>query len=431
MWKIVFRYACAAGNAFFYIQLHCALFHKKLPPSKAVLFIITFSCVSGSLLSISGSSVIAHVLGVAITCLSFSMFFLQLSFRLAIGILLSFGLAQALGEGAALLMLLVWLQRTPELIHNNALLSMAEQLLRWGAVGLLLLGIYRFRWFASPLEPATPLTRLCLPVCLLVALCLARANLAIAHEATRPSIRALTVCSLNVLGYCVSSLALVPLAYQLEARSIANSQLRSAFADMQELTDELESFRHNYRNIFHGLGGFIEHAEWDELKAYFTEVVADFSTKTTRPRHGALWLVRHHVLFGLLDEKIRQAEECSIPFSLHINQAINYIPIAAPDLCLIVGIFLDNALEAAHATLDGWVKVEIHALAGQLHLLISNSCRAFPDLSRINFKGYSLKGSGRGLGLFEVKRILHGYPAILHNTFVADGSFTQELVIPL
>lgn len=431
MWKTVLSFPCAASNVFLYIKLHGALFHKKLSLSKAILLIVIYSSVLGSLLLTSESSVMASVLGVALTYLSLSMFFLQLSFRLAVGTLLLFSLAQALGEGAAMLMLRVWLQRSPELIHTSALLSMAVQLLRLGAVGLLLLSIYRSPWFVSPFEPSTSLTRLFLPICLLVALCLAKANLALVHEATHSSTPALAIYSLNVMGYCVSSIALVPLTYQLEARSIANRQLGSTFAEMQGLTDELESFRHNYRNVLHGLGGLIEHAEWDELKAYFNEVAADFRAKTTRPSHNALWLVRHPALSGVLAEKMRQAEERGIPFSLHINQAISRIPIAAPDLCLIVGIFLDNALEAALATPNGWVRVEIQALAGQLHLLISNSCSEFPDLGRINNRGYSLKGLGRGLGLFEVKRILRSYPTVLHNTFVRDASFCQEVVVLL
>ncbi|MFV8213902.1 GHKL domain-containing protein, partial [Streptococcus pluranimalium] len=49
------------------------------------------------------------------------------------------------------------------------------------------------------------------------------------------------------------------------------------------------------------------------------------------------------------------------------------------------------------------------------------------DISKIFHEGYSTKGTGRGIGLSNVRRILEGYPNTTLSTKTAHRSFTQIL----
>ncbi len=44
-------------------------------------------------------------------------------------------------------------------------------------------------------------------------------------------------------------------------------------------------------------------------------------------------------------------------------------------------------------------------------------------------KGYSTKGAGRGLGLYEARILLQKYTDIVHECNCKDGWFTQQLQI--
>ena len=73
----------------------------------------------------------------------------------------------------------------------------------------------------------------------------------------------------------------------------------------------------------------------------------------------------------------------------------------------IIGILLDNAIEASFETNDKIINIDISSDTKKILFIIKNSFNN-PDLSttRIFEKGYSTKEGNSGLGLWNVHKLL-------------------------
>ena len=100
-----------------------------------------------------------------------------------------------------------------------------------------------------------------------------------------------------------------------------------------------------------------------------------------------------------------------------------------PDLMRILGIFLDNAIDAASQTCTKELYIGILRHDNVDYLHITNSASSIPNLAELFKEGYSSKSGHAGVGLYEVETLLKKYPESLLNTEYNAGRFTQILQI--
>ncbi|MFZ5989700.1 MAG: GHKL domain-containing protein, partial [Bacillota bacterium] len=101
------------------------------------------------------------------------------------------------------------------------------------------------------------------------------------------------------------------------------------------------------------------------------------------------------------------------------------------DLCDILGILIDNSLEAAVAVSKGYVKIAVRMIKNSLVFSIENSVKGPLELDRMFEKGWSTKGDGRGLGLWYVMNKVRSYDNVFLNTTLKENALCQELIISL
>ena len=77
------------------------------------------------------------------------------------------------------------------------------------------------------------------------------------------------------------------------------------------------------------------------------------------------------------------------------------IPMELISFTRILSILLDNAIEAAATTKERRLWIVLLEDFGTLRLIIENSSEEQIDLRSLGERGYSTKGEGRGLGLFN------------------------------
>lgn len=126
------------------------------------------------------------------------------------------------------------------------------------------------------------------------------------------------------------------------------------------------------------------------------------------------------------------AESAGVSLDLKTLGVIDSIPeIKVSDLCEIMGIFLDNAIEAAQLSNKKTVDISIFCFDTHIDIKISNSCDKMPIMSMIKEDGYSTKGVGRGQGLAIVEKILGKYKTVLNSTIFDDFEmkFIQNIKI--
>jgi two-component system sensor histidine kinase AgrC len=99
------------------------------------------------------------------------------------------------------------------------------------------------------------------------------------------------------------------------------------------------------------------------------------------------------------------------------------------DLCVLVGIWLDNAIEAALTSSSPRLKVGIIKKDNLVFLVITNTVGDMPALFKLREDGFSTKGTDRGIGLRNVRKLLNNYDHITNDMVFEADEFRQVLEI--
>jgi two-component system sensor histidine kinase AgrC len=140
-------------------------------------------------------------------------------------------------------------------------------------------------------------------------------------------------------------------------------------------------------------------------------------------------------LRGLLYYKIQQMEKEKINVSLDISKSINKNDFSNlsiseyQNLCTIVGVYLDNAIEAAIESENKYIGIELYKSKNKIITVISNTYKGPLDIEKFSMEGYSTKGKGRGYGLPLVKRILKNNNRLDQRQEIINDYYVQYLEI--
>lgn len=100
------------------------------------------------------------------------------------------------------------------------------------------------------------------------------------------------------------------------------------------------------------------------------------------------------------------------------------------DLCRILGILLDNAIEAAVLCANPVLNLGIIKKQRSISFIVINSFEGeTPKIHEIYVRGFSTNGTGRGIGLANLKSILSNYYNTILDTSIEDNLFIQNIEI--
>lgn len=97
--------------------------------------------------------------------------------------------------------------------------------------------------------------------------------------------------------------------------------------------------------------------------------------------------------------------------------------------CKIIGILLDNAIEAAESTKDKHLLIDIYYDNTELVIYIENSFTNDIDINDIYLKGFSSKGKNRGYGLYIVNNLVKETKELNLDQYIRDNKFISILKI--
>ena len=98
-------------------------------------------------------------------------------------------------------------------------------------------------------------------------------------------------------------------------------------------------------------------------------------------------------------------------------------------LCKLIGIYFDNAIEAAAESRKKNITVEIYELKDKVSIVFSNTFKKHKNMKDRNEKGVSSKGEGRGNGLYFASKLIKENDWLEQKQDIVDRYYIQELII--
>ncbi|MDH8678020.1 GHKL domain-containing protein [Fusibacter bizertensis] len=217
---------------------------------------------------------------------------------------------------------------------------------------------------------------------------------------------------------------------ELKSKENELEQLMMYTREIETMHKEIRKFKHDYINILASLSGYIEAKDMNGLRAYFEDKIVMVSQKNENidMTLDRLSYLEQLELKGLFALKVLRAQDAGISVLIQIVENIR-IDMDIVELCRVIGIFMDNAIEAAENTTNPKITIAVIKRSDRVMVVISNTVKDMPPIYKLRENGFTSKGKQRGLGLEIVRDILRKYENITNDLKYENDTFTQILEI--
>lgn len=172
------------------------------------------------------------------------------------------------------------------------------------------------------------------------------------------------------------------------------------YKDMETTMSELRRLRHDMKNHFIAIQGYLNDNEIELAKEYLKKISPEHSSTD-------LILVPNNPLLSALLSKYKfKCDEHNIPFTYQV--ALGKVTISAPDLAVIVGNILDNAFEASLKAKPEEAFINI-VISSKLKCILIHCRNHYSEqLTRVGSFFKTSKGDAlnHGIGLKSVSRVV-------------------------
>ena len=110
--------------------------------------------------------------------------------------------------------------------------------------------------------------------------------------------------------------------------------------------DSIRGFRHDFSNFVQALEGYVEVNDINGIKAMSRDILKDCSEVSSleclNPK-----VINNPAIYSILSNKYYNAKKENIDINIEMFTDLTKIKISTYELCRILAILLDNAIEAA------------------------------------------------------------------------------------
>lgn len=197
------------------------------------------------------------------------------------------------------------------------------------------------------------------------------------------------------------------------------------------LHDNVRGFKHDFANIVTTIGGYVKTNDMEGLRKYYLQLEGDCQ-KVSNLYILNPEIINNPGIYNLLTTKYREADSKNIKVNMSLLLDLNNLKMKIYEFARILGILLDNAIEASEECDNKIINIVFRDDARRHRQLISieNTYKnKNVDTVKIFGKGISEKENHTGLGLWEVNKILKSNNNVSIFTTKNDKYFFQQLEI--
>lgn len=197
------------------------------------------------------------------------------------------------------------------------------------------------------------------------------------------------------------------------------------------LYDKVNGFKHDFDNIMSTIGGYIDTNDMSNLKLYFSEIRKDSKITTDlsilNPRN-----INNPGIYSLLYNKYFKAYNLGINMTIEFFLDLSTLKINTYKLSRILGILLDNAIEASSTCDEKVIRIVFRRENKNNRSLVkieNTYANKSVNTEEIFNKGVSGKEKHSGIGLWEVRNYIKKSNNLNLFTTKNNKFFIQQLEI--
>lgn len=240
----------------------------------------------------------------------------------------------------------------------------------------------------------------------------------------------LVIGSIIVLeSYCIKDISNIN---KIEESNIKIESLKEHVKNLNIMYDDIRSFKHDFSNIVQALGGYIVTENIEGLKEMYARLLVEIKQVNNMELLNPE-IINNPAIYNILNSKYCKADSYNINMNIEVLIDLNELNINTLDLCRILGILLDNAIEAAKECDKKEISVRFikDFKVDRNLIIVENTYKNLDvDISKIFDKEYTSKSEKKshGLGLWRVKKILDRNTNL--NLYSYKGNrFVQQLEV--
>lgn len=229
--------------------------------------------------------------------------------------------------------------------------------------------------------------------------------------------------------YTIIVIMVIKVSYQRSKIQAEYDILLTNLSEYENLLDKQRISNHENKNQLLVIKGMVDKNE-SNVSEYINSIIdtqyKDNDTliiKTNRIPSGGLK--------GLIYYKMLTMKEKKINVNLEVDRSLrdldfSTIPVKThQELCKIVGVLLDNAIQALENSTNKEINIFLEYVDNEFIIKISNTYDGNIDLDKIDSAGYTTKGKGHGYGLSLVKNIIRNNKVFKNEREVNGKLFSQ------
>lgn len=243
----------------------------------------------------------------------------------------------------------------------------------------------------------------------------------------------------DVLLYLIAMFAFIIILFSLYKQRMDNENVSKKYDGLLDVMKNYESdieeqrtLRHETKNEFATIKCKLQDKEDNgSIIEYIDSVIGD-KDKASTTKYSKFKYLPSNGLKGFFYYKFLEAENKGISVSVNISKQIENSFLKDvdtkdfKDLARIIGVYLDNAIEASFTSKDKKLGIEMYLINEKVEIIITNTFNNEINLDKIGKESFSTKGKNRGHGLLLVKKILSE-----NNMFEAKKEIRNNIYIQI